>query len=121
MGHEYGDVEKPFIDQCVAMGWTAQLGTKDDPTLSGRTSFKEVIAEATLRERLRAINPGPDGQPRLDDTRLSEAVSALTRHRNRGLMEANRAVTELLLKGLTVEGLPGWDGGRGQTIRYIAR
>lgn len=57
MGHEYGDVEKPFIDQCVAMGWTAQLGTKDDPTLSGRTSFKEVIAEATLRERLRAINP----------------------------------------------------------------
>jgi type I restriction enzyme R subunit len=24
-----------------------------------------------------------------------------------------------LIKGLTVEGLPGWDGGRGQTIRYI--
>jgi type I restriction enzyme R subunit len=24
-----------------------------------------------------------------------------------------------LIRGLTVEGLPGWDGGRGQTIRYI--
>lgn len=120
MGHEYDDVEKPFIDQCVAMGWTAQTGTKDDPGLTGRTSFKEVIAEATLRERLRAINPGPDGQPWLDEARLSEAVSALTRHGHRGLMEANQAVTELLLKGLTVEGLPGWDGGRGQTIRYIA-
>ena len=34
-------------------------------------------------------------------------------------MEANQAVTHLLLKGLTVEGLPGWDGGRGQTIRFI--
>ncbi|SET85318.1 type I restriction endonuclease subunit R [Paracoccus homiensis] len=120
MGHEYNDVEKPFIDQCVAMGWTAQAGSKDDPALTGRTSFKEVIAEATLRERLRAINPGPDGQPWLDDARLSEAVSALTRHGHRGLMEANQAVTELLLKGLTVEGLPGWYGGRGQTIRYIA-
>jgi len=120
MGHEYADVEKPFIDQCVAMGWTTQTGTKDDPSLTGRTSFKEVIAEATLRDRLRAINPGPDGLPWLDDARLSEAVSALTRHGHRGLMEANQTVTGLLLKGLTVEGLPGWDGGRGQTIRYIA-
>ena len=25
----------------------------------------------------------------------------------------------MLVKGLTVEGLPGWDGGRGQTLRYI--
>lgn len=34
-------------------------------------------------------------------------------------MEANQKATELLIKGLTVDGLPGWDGGRGQTIRYI--
>lgn len=120
MGHEYTDVEKPFIDQCVTMGWQAQAGTMDDPTLTGRNTFKEVIDEATLRARLRAINPGPDGMPWLDDARLSEAVGALTRHGRQGLMEANQAVTHLLLKGLTVEGLPGWDGGRGQTIRYIA-
>ncbi|SNY93276.1 type I restriction enzyme, R subunit [Cohaesibacter sp. ES.047] len=120
MGHEYTDVEKPFMDQCVAMGWQAQTGNMDDPTLTGRASFKAVIAEATLRERLRSINPGPDGQPWLDDARISEAVSALTRHGKQGLMEANQAVTELLLKGLTVDGLPGWDGGRSQTIRYIA-
>jgi type I restriction enzyme R subunit len=119
MAHEYIDVEKPFIDQCVAMGWQAQTGNKNDAGLTGRTSFKQVIQERNLRERLRTINPGPDGQPWLDDTRLSEAVGALTRHRQRGLMEANQAVTDLLLKGLTVEGLPGWDGGRGQTIRYI--
>lgn len=66
MGHEFDDVEQPFIDQCVAMGWQAQTGNMDDPALTGRTSFKQVIAEATLRERLRAINPGPDGKPWLD-------------------------------------------------------
>lgn len=119
MGHEYDDVEKPFLDQCRAMGWQVQEGSKDDPTLTGRNTFRDTIAEATLRERLRAINPGPDGQPWLDDARLSEAVSALTRHGHRGLMEANQRITELMLKGLTVDGLPGWDGGRGQTIRYI--
>ena len=107
MGHEYDDVEKPFIDQCLAMGWQAQTGSKDDPALTGRTSFKQGISEATLRDRLRAINPGPNGQPWLDEARLSEAISAITRHGQRGLMEANQAVTELLLRGLTVEGLPG--------------
>jgi len=119
MGHEYDDVELPFLNQCRAMGWQVQEGSKDDPTLTGRVTFRDTIAEATLRDRLRAINPGPDGQPWLDDARQSEAISAITRHGQRGLMEANQTVTELLLRGLTVEGLPGWDGGRGQTIRYI--
>lgn len=63
--------------------------------------------------------PAPMAKPWLDDARLSEAVGAITRPGQRGLMEANQTVTELLLRGLTVEGLPGWDGGRGQTIRYI--
>ncbi|MHB8765969.1 MAG: type I restriction endonuclease subunit R, partial [Deferrisomatales bacterium] len=57
--------------------------------------------------------------PWLDDARLSEAVAAVTRLGSRRLLEANQRATELLLKGLTVDGLPGWDGGRGQTIRYI--
>ena len=34
-------------------------------------------------------------------------------------MEANRTATELLLGGITVDGVPGWDGGRAQTIHYI--
>ena len=35
------------------------------------------------------------------------------------LLEANRLSTELLLGGVTVPGLDGWDGGRDQTIDYI--
>ena len=43
-------------------------------------------------------------------------MAAITRIAAPRLMEANRAATELLLKGLTVDGLPDWNGGRGQTM-----
>lgn len=119
MGWELEDVEEPFVAQLQALGWKYIEGSLDAPALTHRSSFTEVIQEGVLRERLRALNPGPDGRPWLDDARLSEAVAAITRLGTHKLMEANQKATELLIKGLTVEGLPGWDGGRGQTIRYI--
>jgi type I restriction enzyme R subunit len=119
MGWELKDVEKPFVVQLQALGWTYTEGSLDTPTSTGRSSFTEVIQESLLREQLLVLNPGPDGQPWLDDARLSETVAALTRLGTHKLMEANQKATELLIKGLTVEGLTGWDGGRGQTIRYI--
>jgi len=119
MGWELDDVEKPFVAQLQGLGWLHVEGSLDNPAITGRANFAEVIQEAVLRERLRALNPGQDGQPWLDDTRLSEAVAAITRLGTHKLMEANEKATELLIKGLTVDGLPGWDGGRGQTIRYI--
>ncbi|WP_077730630.1 type I restriction endonuclease subunit R [Methylocaldum sp. 14B] len=119
MGWELEDVEKPFVAQLQALGWAHIQGSLDDPAVTGRSSFAEVIQEETLRQQLHALNPGPDGQPWLDEARLSEAVAAITRLGTHKLMEANQKATELLIKGLTVEGLPGWDGGRGQTLRYI--
>ena len=119
MSWELGDVEKPFVAQLLALGWQHIEGSLDDPATTGRTSFAEVLQEQALRQQLRALNPGPDDQPWLDDARLSEAVAAITRLGTHKLMEANQKATELLIKGLTVEGLQGWDGGRGQTIRYI--
>lgn len=119
MGWELDDVEKPFVEQLQTLGWAYTEGSLDAPALTGRSSFTEVIQEGVLRERLSALNPGPDGQPWLDEARLSEAVAAITRLGTHKLMEANQKATELLIKGLTVEGLPGWDGGRGQTLRYI--
>lgn len=119
MGWELQDVEMPFVAQLQGLGWSHIAGSLDDPAVTGRASFAEVIQESVLRERLRALNPGPDSAPWLDDARLAEAVAAITRLGTHKLMEANEKATELLVKGLTVEGLPGWDGGRGQTIRYI--
>lgn len=119
MGWELEDVEKPFVAQLLALGWTHMAGSLDAPAATGRNHFAEVVQEGVLRERLRALNPGPDGLPWLDDGRLSEAVAAITRLGTHKLMEANEKATAQLAKGLTVEGLPSWDGGRGQTIRYI--
>ena len=119
MGWELEDVEKPFVAQLQALGWDHVESSLDDAAVTGRANFTEVIQESVLRERLRALNPGPDGQPWLDEARISEAVGAIARLGTHKLMEANQKATELLIKGLTVEGLPGWDGGRGQTIRYI--
>lgn len=119
MGWELDDVEKPFVAQLQALGWRHIEGSLDDPSVTGRTGFAEVIQESLLREQLRALNPGPDGLPWLDEARLQETVAAITRLGTHKLMEANEKATALLIRGLTVEGLPGWDGGRGQTIRYI--
>jgi type I restriction enzyme, R subunit len=119
MSKELDDVERPFVTQLEALGWTPVQGSLDSPAATGRSSFSEVIQEGVLRTQLRAINPGPDGQAWLDDGRLSEAVAAITRLGTHRLMEANDKATALLVGGLTVEGLPLWDGGRGQTLRYI--
>ena len=119
MGWELKDVEAPFIEQLAGLGWTHVLGSLDDPAVTGRTGFAEVIQESVLREQLRALNPGPDGAPWLDEARLSEAVAAITRLGAHKLMEANEKATALLIAGHTVDGLPGWDGGRGQTLCYI--
>lgn len=119
MGWELDDVEKPFVAQLQALGWAYNGGSLDDPAVTGRTSFSEVIQEGLLRQQLRVLNPSADGVPWLDEARLSEAVVAITRLGTHKLMEANEKATSLLIRGLTVDGLPGWDGGRGQTIRYI--
>ena len=99
MGWELEDVEKPFVAQLQALGWTHIEGSLDDPDITSRSSFIEVIQEGVLREQLRALNPGPDGTPWLDDARLSEAVATITRLGTHKLMEANQKATELLIKG----------------------
>jgi type I restriction enzyme, R subunit len=119
MGWEIETVEKPFVEQLLTMGWRYVEGDLDVPAATCRTSFTQVIQEAALRRQLHALNLDAAGQPWLDDERLSQAVGAITRIPAHRLMEANQAATELLLAGLTVEGLPGWDGGRGQTVHFI--
>ena len=113
MGWELEDVEKPFVTQLQGLGWTHIEGSIDDPVVTGRGSFTEVIQEGVLRKKLAEINLREvDGAlvPWLDDERLSEAVAAIARIARPKLIEANQAATELLLLGITVDGLPGWDG-----------
>jgi type I restriction enzyme R subunit len=91
----------------------------EDPTKSGRDSFAEVLMQSRLRKALRDINLGPYGEPWLDDARISQALGELTRITATGLLEANELTTEVLIKGVTVPGLSGWDGGRDQRVHFI--
>ena len=122
MDWELNQVERPFVEQLLGMGGRHVEGDLDQPARTGRASFTEVIQEATLRRQIHALNLHDVAgikQPWLDDERLSQAVGALIRIPAHRVIEANRIATELLSGGITVEGLPGWDGGRNQTICYI--
>ncbi|GEA15377.1 type I restriction enzyme [Moorella sp. E308F] len=116
---EYELVEKPFINQLVKMGWEHLEGDIDIPYLTERENFHQVLLLPRLREALRRINLDDEGNPWLDDARIDTMIRRLESLGPLQLMEANERVTELLLKGTEVEGLPDWDGGRGQICRYI--
>ena len=106
LGTEYTEVEKPLLDQLSGLGWQTLEGSKSDSAVTERESFRESILEARLRAALREINLGPDGQPWLDDSRLSEAVSALTRTETGKLVEINERMTERLLEGCLLRACP---------------
>ncbi|MBX6382498.1 MAG: type I restriction endonuclease subunit R [Microbispora sp.] len=122
---EYALVERPLIEQLKGMGWRHLEGASPgalipmQPYKSGRTSFVEVILEDVLRAALHKINLDPQGRPWLDEGRISNAVNQLTRLPASNLLEANKEATELLINGHVVEGVPGWEGGKGRRVHYI--
>jgi type I restriction enzyme, R subunit len=116
---EYLTVERPFIDQLRSMGWQHAVGNVDDPTKNGRESFGEVLLPGDLRNSLRRINLDLNGNEWLDDARITQAINALRRLGASRLLEANQKATDLLLKGTVVDGVEGWDQGRGRTVHFI--
>jgi len=101
MGWELSEVEKPFVAQLAGMGWRHIEGDIDDPAMTERARFAQVVQESVLRAKLAEFNTR-DSRPWLDDERISQAVSAITRIGAAKLMEANQIATDLLLKGITV-------------------
>ncbi|ORC20132.1 type I restriction endonuclease subunit R [Rhodococcus qingshengii] len=118
-GPEYSESEKPLLEQLVSLGWSHIEGSRADPALTGRESFRESLIETRLRNMLQQINLGPNGQPWLDDSRLSEAVATLTRVDLGKLIEINERMTEQLHEGVSVPGIPDWDQGRNQRVNFI--
>ena len=88
--------------------------------VDGRSDYHDELLLDRLRNRVHAINPGPDGQPWLDEERLDHICDRLRRAAAGGdLVDSNRAVTEVLLQGVVVAGLPDWDGGRSRKVRLV--
>lgn len=123
MTPEYHQSELPLIQQLQSYGWHYTPGSTSDPQTTGRTSFTEVIQTSVLRDQLRKINrrPLPNGEQVewLNDQRIDQAVSAISRIPATKLMEANQKATDLLTNGVIVDGLPDWDGGRARSIHFI--
>ena len=117
MSAEYDQVELPFIQQLRAMGWDYLQEADEDktaiPAFTERESFKDVLLKDRLRAAIASINRDENGQPWLDDARLSQAISRLEKLAQHTLIESNKAATELLIKGTVVEG----PDGKNVTIR----
>jgi type I restriction enzyme, R subunit len=118
-GPEYQRVELPLVEQLKGLGWVHVEGSKSDPGVTGRGSFREVFLEGRLRDALRRINHDRDGRPWLNEARVAQAVGALTRPKAVRLIEINQELTERLLLGTTVDGVEGWDHGRDRTVQFI--
>lgn len=115
---EYDLVEKPFCEQLQAMGWQWIEGDTDVAEFTARGSFREVLIRGRLEVALRKLNLR-DGQPWLDDDRVRRIIDKLEKAEGHRLMEINESATWLLLQGTEIAGLPDWNAGRNQAIRFI--
>jgi type I restriction enzyme R subunit len=99
---EYFHVEKPFLDQLTALGWTVidqgHSLIPSDPANSLRSTFREWVLPNVFRNSVRAINVTPDGCAWLTDHQLDDLRDQLLRHPSRTLLEANEEVQRLLFK-----------------------
>lgn len=98
---EYLHVEKPFLVQLKALGWTVidqGQGFPSNPTPSLRTSFREMLLPEVFRETVRDINRTPDGETWLTDHQLDDLRDQIVRQPHHSLLEANEMVHGLLHK-----------------------
>lgn len=97
---EYLHTEKPFLTQLQTLGWTVTnqaAGIPTDPAKSERSSFKEVTLKAIFKQAVYAINTTEGGSPWLTDAQLDAVYDEVTTHTRKPLIEANKAVWEMLL------------------------
>jgi type I restriction enzyme R subunit len=99
---EYLHVEKPFLDQLKALGWTVidqgQGFIPSDPAASLRAGFREWLLPQVFRDAIRSINVTADGKPWLTDRQLDDLRDQILRQPNCTLLEANEAAQALFLK-----------------------
>jgi type I restriction enzyme R subunit len=127
---EYEKVERPLIDQLVAMGWEHLQGAPPGSPAtrvgdSGRTSFAEVLYQERFFAAVAHLNPGPDGQPWLNEYQLRHILDRLTgqgqapgQQAPRGVA-GNLEVTRMLREGINARTLPGWTKGMPEHVRLV--
>lgn len=99
---EYTHVEKPFLDQLSALGWTVvnqgQAMIPCDPKTSLRENFRQWILPEVFRRQVRSLNRTQDGQEWLTGRQLDDLRDQLLRLPSRTLLETNEEVQKFLFK-----------------------
>ncbi len=99
---EYLHVEKPFLDQLRALGWTVidqgRGVIPSDPPVSLRTNFREVLLPEVFRSAVKALNRTAAGEEWLTTRQLDDLRDQWLRQPARPLLEINEAVQGLLFK-----------------------
>lgn len=116
---EYTKVELPLIEQLKMMNWQHIEGDIDVPYLTERENFRQVLLTERLKAAIHRINRDQDSKPRLDESRIKQAINNLERLQTVKLLEANKLATDLLLKGTQVEGDQSTSRDREQTVKFI--
>ncbi|MHC1744962.1 MAG: type I restriction endonuclease [Syntrophobacteraceae bacterium] len=96
--NEWTTVERPLLQQLVAMGWDYIQGDIDYPQKTFRESFREVLLREPLRKAIRDINEAE----KLDEVTIDRAIRELERSEKPGGLDRNRELTEKLIKGVSV-------------------
>lgn len=118
---EYINVEKPFLEKLRALGWRVidqGIGIPQEPQISFRESFRQVILPEVFKQSIRRINLTEDHQEWLTDKQLDEILFEIQNFRGKGLHEANKAIHGMLLKGISV-GINELSGELDPTVRLV--
>jgi type I restriction enzyme, R subunit len=96
---EYTFVEKPLLTQLEAMGWKVHeqgAGIPQNPSLSLRTSFRDVLLKGEFFKAVKAINRLDDGRAWLTDAQLAQLFDEFSDFSTAHLLEANETFIERL-------------------------
>ncbi|MCX4236478.1 type I restriction endonuclease subunit R [Streptomyces ortus] len=113
---ERDEVERPFVQQLTAMGWTHVAGTEVGTLDAGTPVLAEELKAALRRINVRAA----DREPWMDDTDVARSIAELASvPLGKGVVQANFAATDLLLSGCVLTGPSAAHGGASATVQYI--
>lgn len=98
---EYSFVEKPLLNQLASMGWQVieqGAGIPQDPSLSQRSSFREVLLKGEFLKSIKGINLLVNGKPWLTDAQLEQLYEDFSHFNTGNLLEANETFIKRLYK-----------------------
>ena len=112
---EYSNVERPFLQKLRETHWRVidqGTGIPQDPMVSLRSSFDEVALKEEFIESVRKLNPW------VTEEQLLYCYDRVLVHSGK-LIEANKAVFQMLRKGISLPGKNETTGEENPTVKIV--